>query len=64
MDIPIEKRLIGRAEVEELLGVSRPTVFRMVRDGRLPRPIKIGPKSNRWRGKDILAIVENMQRAY
>ena len=60
---PEEYRLIDRAEVQKILGIGKSTVFRMVNDGRLPQPIRIGSNCIRWRVKDVLAAIEKLETA-
>jgi len=40
-----------------LTGWSRATVWREIGEGRLPRPIKLGPRSNRWRVGTARSII-------
>jgi predicted DNA-binding transcriptional regulator AlpA len=44
--------LLDRSAVCRLFGGSRPidasTLYRGIRQGRYPRPVKIGPGSSRW----------------
>ena len=42
-------RFLNDQEVGWRYGVSRPTVWRWVRDGHLPGPETLGPNSKRWR---------------
>lgn len=39
--------------------VSRSTWWAGVRDGRFPKPIKLGPRITVWRADDIRALIEN-----
>jgi predicted DNA-binding transcriptional regulator AlpA len=39
---------ISRAELCRRLGISRATSYRLERDGFLPRPVRIGPRTTRW----------------
>ncbi len=39
---------ISRSELCRLLGISRATSYRLEREGFLPRPVRIGPKTTRW----------------
>lgn len=36
-----------------LVPFSRATIYRMMDEGRFPRPIKLGPKSTAWLSEDI-----------
>ena len=42
-----------------LFSISRPTFWRRVGDGTLPRPIKIGG-ATRWRRDELLAAIERV----
>ncbi len=39
---------ISRSELCRRLGISRATSYRLERDGFLPRPVRIGPRTTRW----------------
>ena len=49
---------IGTAGVQALLNKSRGTIWRMILDGRLPRPLRDG-KMNIWDRKEILRWIDN-----
>lgn len=51
-----ENRLLCVEECSNLLGISRATVWRWVRDGRLPQPISMG-RLRRWRKSDITSFI-------
>lgn len=42
-----------------LLGISRATFWRRVKDGTFPAPVKIGG-ATRWRRADLLAAVDRL----
>ena len=52
-------RLLRRREVEELSGIRRSTIYRKMKDGDFPRPVRVGPSAVRWRESDIVAWVES-----
>lgn len=51
---PALERLIGRKEVLILIGISNATLWRWIKTGRFPAPMKIGKKKVAWRSS-ILA---------
>jgi prophage regulatory protein len=46
---PALERLIGRKEVLLLIGISNATLWRWIKAGRFPAPLKIGKKKVAWR---------------
>ena len=55
-------RLMARPEVETLTGLSRSTIYREMREGRFPEPVKIG-RAVRWREDEIAAWIASLERA-
>ncbi len=51
------KTLIGVNSVAELIGGSPSTVWRRVKDGLLPKPIKFGGMT-RWSRAEIEAVID------
>lgn len=49
--------------VASRLGVSRSTVRRLWYAGQLPKPIRLGRRSIRWRTADIETFIDNMPAA-
>ena len=47
--VPALERLIGRKEVLILIGISNATLWRWIKSGRFPAPLKIGKKKVAWR---------------
>ena len=52
-------RLMRRREVEQVLGISRSSIYRLMQEGEFPRPVRIGPAAVRWRASDIAAWLES-----
>jgi predicted DNA-binding transcriptional regulator AlpA len=48
-----DSALVPDLTIAELFSCHRTTVWRMAREGKLPRPIKTGLNSARWRVADI-----------
>ena len=57
------ERLLTRAEVEKRCGVSRSTVYRWMRTGQFPEPVRVGPRAVRWPASEIEAYLESRPRA-
>ncbi len=57
------KMLLERREVEELVGLSCPSIYRKMREGSFPLPIKIGERAVRWKSAEIEAWIESCPRA-
>lgn len=50
-----EAPFLKNIEVAKRYGVSRPTIWRWVKEDRFPKAIKFGPASTRWRIADLEA---------
>ncbi|WP_322003340.1 helix-turn-helix transcriptional regulator [Marinobacter alexandrii] len=46
-------RYVSDKQLSERLEVSRQTIWRWVREGNLPSPIKLGTNCTRWKLSDI-----------
>jgi predicted DNA-binding transcriptional regulator AlpA len=52
--------LTGYVRIPTILAVypvSRATWWNMVRDGRAPQPVKLGPRITAWRAADIRRLL-------
>ena len=56
--------LLTRREVERRTGLSRSTLYRKMREGTFPVPLKISERAVRWRERDIRAYVDSRPRSY
>ena len=56
-------RLLNRREVEEITGFSCSSIYRKMREGSFPVPIKIGARSVRWQEQDIDRWLSSRPRA-
>lgn len=50
--------LVKATEVAELLGVSTRTLWRLLSEGRLPQPVRLGGNT-RWRLADVESWIAN-----
>ena len=56
-------RLLRRQEVERRCQLSRSTIYRLMRLGQFPEPIRIGPRAVRWSLREIEAYLAGCPRA-
>ena len=55
-------QIVGDSRTEPpipaVIPVSKSTWWAGVKDGRYPKPVKLGPRITAWRVEDILALIE------
>ncbi len=56
-------RLLRRPEVERRTGLSRTSLYRLMREGVFPEPIRVGPRAVRWPESEIAAWLAARPRA-
>ena len=44
-------------QILQLIPVSKSTWWQGCREGRFPKPIKLGPNTTSWRVEDIVALI-------
>ena len=52
-------RLLRRREVEGLTGLSRASIYRLMRRGRFPLPVRVSARAVRWKASDITIWIES-----
>lgn len=52
--------LLPRKAVEKLSGLSRATIYRLIKIGKFPRPFSIGTGAVRWKQSDITAWQQSL----
>jgi len=55
-------RLIAIKDLESFLGISRPTIYRLVACGKFPRPIRIG-RSTRWLWSEVDRYIKRLKES-
>ncbi|RMD91188.1 MAG: AlpA family phage regulatory protein [Alphaproteobacteria bacterium] len=58
-----QERLLRRAEVEDLTGLSKSGLYELIAAGRFPRPVRVGIQAVRWRASEIAAWQKALPRA-
>ena len=51
-------KLLRRPEVEARTGLGRSTIYDWMRQGKFPRPVKLGTRLVAWRQSDIDAWLD------
>jgi len=47
-------------QILQLIPISKSAWWQGCRDGRFPKPVKLGPKTTAWRVEDIAALIERI----
>lgn len=58
--VAVEERLLRVPEVLGMIKVGRHQLRSIVADGTFPAPLKIGPKSQRWRLSEVMEWIERL----
>ena len=56
-------RFLTRSEVESWCGLSRSTIYRLMRQDQFPVPVKVGPKAVRWLSSEVEEYLKSRPRA-
>lgn len=55
----VNDRLLRRRQVEEITGLSRSSIYRLMRNGEFPLAVKVGPSAVRWKTSEITVWMES-----
>lgn len=55
--------LLTRPEVEALVRLSRSEIYRRMRKGQFPLPLRIGDRAVRWKASEVEKWLEERPRA-
>ena len=47
-------------QILEIIPVSKSAWWQGCKDGRFPKPVKLGPKTTAWKAEDIAALIERI----
>ena len=53
MTQPHQTRILRLPAVVELVGYSKPSIYRKIKDGSFPVPVRLGERATGWRSTDI-----------
>ena len=49
----MKDKMLRRDEVEIICGLTRSTIYRLMREGKFPPPKRLGPRAVRWPSSEI-----------
>jgi prophage regulatory protein len=52
------RQIIGDKTMAAIIPISRSSFLQGVRDGRFPKPIKLGKRTTAWRVADIRKLID------
>ena len=55
----MDDRLFRRRDVEDITGLSRSSIYRLMASGAFPQAVRVSPGAVRWRSSDIAAWLES-----
>ena len=54
-------KILRRSSVEELIGLSRSSIYAMMANNEFPKQVKLGRRAVGWREDDIQNWLEHLQ---
>ena len=57
-----EDSFLRLSQVLERIPISKSAWWQGCKEGRFPKPIKLGPRTSAWRASDIAALVRQLSR--
>lgn len=58
------ERLLRRREVEAKISLSKSSLYRLMREGGFPEPIRVGQRAVRWYASDVDAWLASRPRSH
>jgi len=62
MEAQMASQILRRLEVQRITGLSKATLWRLVKTGDFPRPIKLSERAVGWKASEIDAWIESRPR--
>jgi prophage regulatory protein len=56
-------KIYRRPAVQDLTGLSRSTLYKMILEDRFPAPVRLGARAVGWRETDLIAWIESRAKA-
>ena len=58
---PPTEKLLRVPEVEDLTAMKKSKLYDLVKQGQFPAPVRLGPRSVRWRLTDVQAWIDGLK---
>ena len=58
-----ELQLLTRQQVEKTVGIRRSTIYKLMREGKFPEPLKISNGCVRWQRTELEAWINSRPKA-
>ncbi|TFZ02983.1 AlpA family phage regulatory protein [Ramlibacter henchirensis] len=58
MPSKVKAALLREAEVQVISGLGHSSLYAAMRDGRFPRPVRVGPRTVRWVATEVDAFIK------
>ena len=59
----MQQKLYRRTDVSDLTGLSKNAIYKFMREGRFPRPVKLKGRAVAWRKSDLDAWIASLEPA-
>ena len=53
--------LLRLPQVEAVVGLKKSKIYSLLQEGQFPAPVKLGPRSVRWRASAILKWIDGLK---
>ena len=55
--------LLRRPQVEAMTGLSRASIYALMKRGEFPKPVKLGVQARAWKRSEVAAWIESREAA-
>jgi prophage regulatory protein len=53
-----DDKLLTMSNLKDFVPYSKPTIYQMIREGRFPKQVRLGPNRVAWRRSEVLGWIE------
>jgi len=58
----MERQILRRLDVQRVTGLSKATIWRLVKEGSFPRPVRLGARAVGWRADEVVSWIDSRPR--